>query len=96
MGEEHNMRKVIVSCLFISVLFMASAVRAEEVLVTPKGTKYHLATCPLIKNKETATMEKAEAEAKKLKPCTRCFKAKAQKSAVSQSPEALKVPKKSR
>jgi len=64
------MKKVLLGLSLVLVLVSASF--AEEVVVTAKGNKFHVATCYLIKNRETTTMDKAAAEAKGLKACSRC------------------------
>lgn len=84
------MRKMVVSILCFSVLMTAAVASAEEVWVTSKGNKYHMATCPLIKNKETMKMEKAAAEQQGLEPCARCFKAKTEKSVGSKDNGKIK------
>ena len=43
----------------------------ETVYITPTGSKYHLKSCPSIKNSVCAKIEKSEAE-KIHKPCGRC------------------------
>lgn len=73
------MKKMMISCLCLAVVFMASAARAEEVWVTTKGNKYHLADCQLIKNKEHMRIERSAAKQKGLEPCARCFKPQAEK-----------------
>ncbi|NQU18942.1 nuclease, partial [bacterium] len=50
------------------------AKKEEVVYVTKRGKKYHKEDCRFIKNRETISMDKKEAEAKGLTPCGRCFK----------------------
>ena len=90
-GEDNKMRKMAIT--FLSVLLIASGVQAAEVWVTPKGDKYHMATCPLIKNKEVVKMEQADAEKKGLKACTRCFKSAEKKTMQKKQPKLLKTDK---
>lgn len=52
----------------------SQAKKEEVVYVTKRGKKYHKEDCRFIKNRETISMDKKEAEAKGLTPCGRCFK----------------------
>ncbi len=61
-----------VLALFLSISTLALA---EEVVTTPRGTKYHKEICRLVKNKDQARkLEKEDALAEDYSPCRRCFK----------------------
>lgn len=70
------MKKLVLVGLCVTFLSMATFAFAEDVYVTKHGKKYHKAACQLIKNKETTTMDLAQAEQKSLEPCLKCFKTK--------------------
>ena len=48
--------------------------KENVVYTTKRGKKYHKKDCPFLKNSQTISMSKEEAEAKGLKPCGRCMK----------------------
>lgn len=68
-------KRMLMLGLLTVFLSMTTSAFAQDVFVSPKGTKYHKETCRLIKNKENMTkMTKKEAVAEGYTPCRRCFK----------------------
>jgi uncharacterized protein YcbX len=51
----------------------ARAKKQDLVYVTANGKRYHHKGCSLLKNKKVKGITLAEAQAKGLKPCSRCF-----------------------
>ena len=68
-------KKLLMVGMLMTFLTATTAVFAEEVFITQKGTKYHKEICRLLKSKENVSkMEKKEAVAEDYEPCRRCFK----------------------
>ena len=72
------MRKLMLMGLFLTFLTMATAVFADEVVVTKNGKKYHKATCLLVKNKQDEKMDREKAIQSGYEPCKKCFKEETQ------------------
>ena len=88
------LRRMVVLGMLVMFLAGTTAVFAEEVFLTAKGTKYHKETCRLIKNKDSVTkLEKQEAIDEGFEPCKRCFKEDADKDKLSRT-QAEQVEKK--
>ncbi len=58
-------------------LGVTATAEARQVYVTPKGRRYHTATCPLIKGKQTRALNDVEARKEGYSPCGRCLKEEA-------------------
>ncbi len=75
--------------LFLIFLFSVTAT-AQTVYKTPSGTKYHLASCRMVKNVSSSTsIEKAAASA--LSPCKICKPPFKSKLGFMSSPKKAKV-----
>ncbi len=68
------MKKMMLAALCLLFLSANTFAFAEDVYMTPNGTKYHKETCRFVKNRETATLEKKEAVAEGYEPCGRCYR----------------------
>ena len=69
------LRKILILGLFVSFLTMSSAVFAEDVMVTARGSKYHKPECRFVQDKENVTtLSKEEAIEAGYGPCGRCYK----------------------
>ncbi len=89
-------RKWIVFSVLMSLFALTTQAYADQVFATKNGTKYHKESCPLIKNKGAEKIDKAQAMAKGLEPCKKCFKEDIKDdSSVKQNPETKKRQKKS-
>ena len=84
--------KRLIALGMMMVLLSTSMVFADDVVFTKQGTKYHKATCSLIKNKSVEKADRAEAVKKGLEPCKKCFKDEISNNTL---PEGKKVEKKS-
>ena len=68
-------RKIVMFGMLITFLSTATFAMADEVFVTKNGSKYHKASCRLLKKKESAKkLDKDDAIEKGYTPCKRCFK----------------------
>jgi len=83
-------RKLAILSLGAAVLLVASAAFAEEVFVTQNGKKYHVATCQLIKERETSALDEKAAMEQGYAPCGRCLKGKplAEQASLTQDKKA--------
>jgi hypothetical protein len=53
---------------------VSSQINEEDlVFVTRSGKRYHRKDCPVIRKRDTSSISLAEAQAKGLKPCSKCF-----------------------
>ena len=68
------MKRLIALGMLVTVLSMTSLSFADDVVFTKQGTKYHKASCPLIRSKKVETADRAKAVEKGLEPCKKCFK----------------------
>lgn len=67
-------RKLMMLGLLMTFLSAATCAFADEVFITPNGTKYHKETCRLIKNKGSLTkVGKEQVVEKGYGPCKKCF-----------------------
>ena len=67
-------RKFLIAAMFMTFLSATTLVFAEDVYITPNGTKYHKAMCRLVKNKANVTkLDEKEAIEEHYSPCKRCF-----------------------
>jgi hypothetical protein len=68
-------KKLMVISMLAVFLSATGYAAAEDVYITPNGSKYHKQDCRLIRNKEKmAQIEKKEAIEKGYTPCKRCFR----------------------
>ncbi len=67
-------KKLLVAGLCALMVLVSSLAMAGDVVVTKHGKKYHAATCPLVANKQTSTIDEQQAIMKGLKPCAKCIK----------------------
>ena len=51
-----------------------TAKKETVVHATKRGKKYHLKSCPFVRERETTSMSEKEARDKGLAPCGRCIK----------------------
>lgn len=70
-------KKLVLLAVMVGVLSINSAAFADDVYVTKNGKRYHAQACNLIKNRQVTAIEESAAMERKMKPCERCFKAKA-------------------
>jgi len=68
------LKKIVLIGMCVAVLSAATVSFAEDVYVTPKGKKYHKATCRLLKDSETDMIDEAAAIEKGYEPCSICMK----------------------
>ena len=66
-------KKLTQMVLLISFLSMTAFVYAEDVYITKNGKKFHKEVCRFTQNKQVSKIDMAEALAKGLKPCQKCF-----------------------
>ena len=60
--------------VLMTFLSAATFASADEVFITPNGTKYHKETCRLIKNKGTLSkVDKEQVVKEGYGPCKKCF-----------------------
>lgn len=72
-------KKLVAAGLCAAVLLVSSLAMASDVVITKRGKKYHAASCGLVANKQTVTIDEQQAIAKGLKPCGKCLKVKEEK-----------------
>ena len=67
-------RKLMLLGVLMSFFSTTTFAVADEVFVTPNGTKYHKESCRLIKNKGSLSkIDKAQAVKNGYGPCKKCF-----------------------
>lgn len=67
-------RKLMMLGVLMTFLSAATFASADEVFITPNGTKYHKETCRLIKNKGTLSkVDKEQVVKEGYGPCKKCF-----------------------
>ena len=67
-------RKLMMLGVLMTFLSVATFASADEVFITPNGTKYHKETCRLIKNKATLSkVDKEQVVKEGYGPCKKCF-----------------------
>lgn len=67
-------RKLMMLGVLMTFISAAAFASAEEVFITPNGTKYHKETCRLIKNKATLSkVDKEQVVKEGYGPCKKCF-----------------------
>jgi len=68
-------KKLMIISMLAIFLSATGYAAAEDVYITPNGTKYHKEDCRLIRNKDKmASIDKQDAIEKGYTPCKRCFK----------------------
>lgn len=67
-------RRLMMLGVLMTFLSAATFAFADEVFITPNGTKYHKETCRLIKNKATLSkVDKEQVVTEGYGPCKKCF-----------------------
>ena len=67
-------RRLMMLGVLMTFLSAATFASADEVFITPNGTKYHKETCRLIKNKGTLSkVDKEQVVKEGYGPCKKCF-----------------------
>lgn len=88
------MKQLMAVMLGVMMLATTAIAAAEQVHITPHGMKYHKADCVFVQDRDTVTMDEAEAEKEGYTPCKRCFKKEAEKEAKREaSPKVKQVAK---
>jgi len=90
------MKKVAIIVLAVMVLASSTAAFAEDVYFTKNGKKYHVKTCPLIKNKGAEAISEKDAIENGLTPCKRCLKGKKLSDQSAKKAKELNLAKKTK
>ena len=67
-------RRLMMLGVWMTFISAATVACADEVFITPNGTKYHKENCRLIKNKGTLSkVDKGQVVTEGYGPCKKCF-----------------------